>query len=134
MQELDDEDELEDSVAVRESKPRAYTNVMSMSAKQDQQLSFTDDIDELDAKLRGLSRSSLKDDCEKANPSRRTLQSGKISKYDSELPEFVTTEFDVANNPSQMDAASSQVSFQRLGLKSNTDGESTFERIMDQSE
>ena len=112
MQELEDEDlpeDATDSAAKRESRPRAATNIMS--AKQDQQLSFTEEIDELDAKLRNLSRSSFKDDCEKANPTRRTLQSGKISKYDSELPEFVTNEFDIGNNPSQMDATSSQVSF-----------------------
>lgn len=58
-----------------------------------------------------------------------------IKDKDSALPDFVTRPVDVVNNPSAMDATSSHVSFNRLGLKGATDDdESAFERIFDKSE
>ena len=99
-----------------------------------------DDADDLlQISMKGLSQSDVKQSSATLRDSRRTFQGDSIDKHSPTLPEFVTNPVDVGQNPSQMDATSSNFSsIQRLGLgktlSSVNDDESAFERILAMSE
>ena len=97
----------------------------------------TDDL--LQFSMKGLSQSDIKQNSTTLRDSRRTFQGNSSEKYSPTLPEFVTNPVEVGQNPSQMDATSSNMSsIQRLGLGKTlsnvNDEESAFERILAMSE